>query len=237
MPAALNLDHDELDGNGIQRDPHEFWWADPGNVTEFFKQVKNFLDARAHVCRDLTHATNTKQNKDETASAFVSRFKRVWEEDAPIPIGGDMSSRFINTCLNNMNLDLARLVRVTTANLMQQTVEDFCKRIRELDASGGFTAFMFKPKQEVMFSAPQQRITPPSVYSKRIQRGGAQYNRGPPLGVPKISGVCHYCGKAGHWIRECQLKQSHKSTRMPQQTNHSQSPLNDSGYANQWYLE
>ncbi len=55
-----------------------------------------------------------------------------------------------------MNPDLARLVRVTTANLMQQTVKDFCKRIRELDASGGFTAFMFKPKQEVMFSAPQQ---------------------------------------------------------------------------------
>ncbi len=49
---------------------------------------------------------------------------------------------------------------------------------------------MFKPKQEVMFSAPQQRMTAPSVYSKRIQRGGAQYNRGPPLGVPKISGVC-----------------------------------------------
>ncbi len=47
---ALNLDHDELDGNGIQHDPHGFWWADPENVTEFFKQVKNFLDACAHVC-------------------------------------------------------------------------------------------------------------------------------------------------------------------------------------------
>ncbi len=135
-----------------------------------------------------------------------------------------------------MNPDLARLVHVTTANLMQQTVEDFCKRIRELDASGGFTSFMFKPKQEVMFSAPQQRMTAPSVYSKRIQRGGAQYNRGPPLGVPKISGVCHYCGKAGHWIRECRLKQAHESTRMPQQTNYSQSPLNDSKYAAQYQV-
>ncbi len=45
-----------------------------------------------------------------------------------------------------MNPDLARLVRVTTANLMQQTVEDFCKRICELDASGGFTSFLFNPK-------------------------------------------------------------------------------------------
>ncbi len=233
---ALNIDHDELDGNGIQRDPHEFWWADPENVIEFFKQFKNFLDARAPVCRDLTHATNTKKIKDETASAFVSRFKRVWEEDARIPIGGDMFSLFINTCLNNMNPDLARLVRVTTANLMQQTVEDFCKRIRELDASGGFTSFMFKPKQEVMFSAPQQRMTAPSVYSKRIQRGGAQYNRGPPLGVPKISGVCRYFGKAGHWIRECRLKQAHESTQMPQQTNYSQSPLNDSKYAAQYQV-
>ncbi len=68
-----------------------------------------------------------------------------------------MSSLFINTCLNNMNPDLARLVRITTANLMQQTVEDFCKRIRELDASGGFTSFMFKLKQEVKLSAPQHK--------------------------------------------------------------------------------
>ncbi len=60
---------------------------------------------------------------------------------------------FINTCLNNMNPDVMRLVRVTTANLMQQTVEDFCKRICELDAFGGFTSFLFKPKQEVVFSA------------------------------------------------------------------------------------
>ncbi|XP_057188879.1 uncharacterized protein LOC130553765 [Triplophysa rosa] len=120
---SLSLDNDDLDGSGIQRDPHEFWWAYPDNVTKFFEQVKLFLDARAHVCRDLTHATNTKQNKGESASAFVSRFKRVWEEDARIPVSGEMSSLFINTCLNNMNPDLAHLVRVTTANLMQQTVD------------------------------------------------------------------------------------------------------------------
>ncbi len=81
-----------------------------------------------------------------------------------------------------MNPDLARLVRVTTANLMQQAVEDFCKRIRELDASGGFTAFMFKSKQEVKFSAPQQRMTAVSVCTNGTQRGGAQYSRSPPRG-------------------------------------------------------
>ncbi len=233
---ALDLDHDKLDGNGIQRDPHKFWWADPENVTEFFKQVKNFLDARAHVCRDLTHATNTKQNKDETASAFVSRFKRVWEEDAHIPINGEMSSLFINTCLNNMNPDLARLIRVTTTNIMQQTFEDFCKQIRELDASGGFTSFLIKPKQEVMFSAPQQRMTAVSSLTKATQRGGAQYHRRPPLGGPKRSGVCHYCGMTGHWIRECQLNKEHEFTRMPQQANHSQAPLNDRNYADQYQV-
>ncbi len=86
----------------MQRDPHEFWWADPKNVTEFFEQVKSFLDTCAHVYRDQTHATNTKQNKHETASDFVSHFKRVWDEDARILIGGAMSSLFINTCLNNI---------------------------------------------------------------------------------------------------------------------------------------
>ncbi len=80
------------------------------------------------------------------------------KKDARIPIGGEMSSPFINTCLNNMNLDLACLVHVTTANLKQQTVEIFCKLICELDASGGFTSILFKPKQEVMLSAPQQRM-------------------------------------------------------------------------------
>ncbi len=47
---ALNLDNDDLDGNGIQRDLHEFWLTDPENVTEYFEQVKSVLDARAHVC-------------------------------------------------------------------------------------------------------------------------------------------------------------------------------------------
>ncbi len=39
------------------------------------------------------------------------------KKDDRIPIGSEMSSLFINTCLNNTNPDLARLVRVTTANL------------------------------------------------------------------------------------------------------------------------
>ncbi len=125
------------------------------------------------------------------------------KKDARIPIGSEMSSLFINMCLNNTNPDLARLVRVTNANLMQQTVEDFCKLIRELDASGCFTSFLFKPKREDMFSAPQQRMTALSVRTKGIQRGGTQYNRGPPWLGPKRSGVCHYSGKAGHCAREC----------------------------------
>ncbi len=46
-------------------------------------------------------------------------------KDARIPMGGEISSLFINTCLNIMNPDLACLVLVTSANLMQQAVEDF----------------------------------------------------------------------------------------------------------------
>ncbi len=60
-------------GNDIQRDLHEFWWTDPENEIVYFEQVKSVLDAHAHVCRDLTHATYTKQIKDETASACVGR--------------------------------------------------------------------------------------------------------------------------------------------------------------------
>ncbi len=70
---ALNLDNDDLEGNGIQRDLHEFWWTDPENDTEYYEQVKSVLDAHAHLCRDLTHATNTKQNKGVTASACAGR--------------------------------------------------------------------------------------------------------------------------------------------------------------------
>ncbi len=43
------------------------------NVTEYFEQVESVLDASAHICRDLTHATNTKQNKGETAFVCVGR--------------------------------------------------------------------------------------------------------------------------------------------------------------------
>ncbi len=68
-----------------------------------------------------------------------------------------MSSLFINTCLNNVNPDLTRLVRVMTANLMHQMLKIFAKRICELDSSGGFTSFLFKLKQEVKLSATQHK--------------------------------------------------------------------------------
>lgn len=160
---ALCMDNDNLDGSGILRDPHELWWTDSDNVSTFFEQVKRFLDDRAHVCRDLTYATNTKQNKGETVSAFVSRFKRAWDEDARIPMKGDLAPLFINTCLNNMQPDAARLIRITTANLLQIPVDDFCKRIRELDASGGFSAFLLKPTPETMLAASMQHMAPVSA--------------------------------------------------------------------------
>ncbi len=112
---------------------------------------------------------------------------------------------------------------------MLQTVEDFCKLIHELDASGGFTSFLFKPIQEVMLSAPQQEMAAVSVRTNGTQRGSAQYNRGPPRGGPKR---CRYCGKAGNCARECRLKQAHELTHMPPQINHTQAPLYGSGYAN-----
>ncbi len=115
---------------------------------------------------------------------------------------------------------------------MQQTVEDFCKRIHELDTSGGFTSFLFKPKHEVMFSAPQQRMTAVSVRTKWTQRGGAQYNLSPPRGSPKRARVCYYCGKAGHCARECRLKWAHDIT----QINHRQAPLYNSGSADQYQV-
>ncbi len=52
----------------------------------------------------VTHATITKQNRGETASACVEER----DKDARIPIGGEMSSLFINTRLNNMNPDLTK---------------------------------------------------------------------------------------------------------------------------------
>ncbi len=51
----------------------------------------------------------------------------VWKERRSYADVRLMSSPFIKTCLNNMNPDVTRLVCVTTANLLQQTVEDFCK--------------------------------------------------------------------------------------------------------------
>ncbi len=83
-----------------------------------------------------------------------------------------MSSLFINGCLNNMNPDLARLFRVTTANLMQQTVEDFCKRIRELDASGGFTSFLFNPKTGSYVVSSSAQMAAVSVRTKVRARLG-----------------------------------------------------------------
>ncbi len=57
-----------------------------------------------------------------------------------------------------------------SANSMQQTVEDFCKRICELDASSGFISFLFELKQEVMLSAPQHKWLQYLFVPKRPKR-------------------------------------------------------------------
>ncbi len=131
-----------------------------------------------------------------------------------------------------MNPDLTHLVCVTTANLMQQTVEDFCKQICELDTSGGFTSFLFKPKQEVMFSAPQQCLL--CLCVPKGPKGAALSIIRARLG--EVLKVCYYCGKAGHCARECRLKWAHDITRIPPQINHTQAPLFNCGYADQYQV-
>ncbi|MGL5598893.1 MAG: C2HC-type zinc finger protein, partial [Aeromonas sp.] len=226
----LNYDLDKpTEGEGTKEKPHRsFVWEDQDELAKFYRVLKDFLDRRAHKNKDLTFATNTKQNKGETASAFIMRFKRVWIEDAHIPTNNDMASLFINTCLNNMRPDLAQLIRVTTSKLHEMEIDEFCQRVRELDACGGFT--FAKTKQEVMLSEAQPQMMHASQQNPKWKqrRGGVQNSS---------NDFCFVCGKRGHWSRDCWHRKQQGSAHdkwIPKERNSSYSNESGNKFQTQW---
>lgn len=70
-----------------------------------------------------------------------------------------------------MKLQHAHLIRFTTSDFMEKTVDQFCTRVRELDASG---VFALTVKQEYVLNVPLLR---PSFVVKRL--GTEKGNIGP----------------------------------------------------------
>ncbi|XP_046725931.1 uncharacterized protein LOC124399199 [Silurus meridionalis] len=191
---TLTRANDAITGEGTAANRHQIFWENDANVMQMYNELKDFLDNRIASKHDISHAANTKQGFKETPSAFVVRFKAAWENDSKLPTDDTHNVLFINTCLNNMKASQAQLIRITTDRLLEKSVDQFCDRIRDLDAAGGFQSASGLVKSEpTMFFA----ATGSGAFQPQYKTQGGGFRK---------KGRCNYCGKSGHWVKTCRKR-------------------------------
>ncbi|MGL5119552.1 MAG: hypothetical protein ACRC7H_10210 [Plesiomonas shigelloides] len=186
---TLSIEHDRITGSGTAGNPHDLFWETSANVEAFFKELRVFLEARLGSLQDLSFAAGTKQGAKESAALFFVRFKKAWVEDSKLPINNELKSLFVNTLLNNISAKQAQLIRITTSNLHDMTLEALGKRIRELDASGGFSI----KSENTMFSGFRGKRNNEHNFENHQQPHSSQKR--------KSEIICFHCGKKGHYKR------------------------------------
>lgn len=70
---ALSLDNDKVEGKGVPRSPNTHFWINPNNVSNFFEQLKHFLESIVGSRQDLSHAANTKHGKNGVTICFCHK--------------------------------------------------------------------------------------------------------------------------------------------------------------------
>ncbi|MGL4599929.1 MAG: C2HC-type zinc finger protein [Plesiomonas sp.] len=188
---ALDYKNDAPEGSATGVSPHIFPWEDAKLLDLFYEQLRGFLDKLANKKQDMSFVVNTKQKQKETPSEFFSRFKAAWVEESKLPLNNDLKALFTNTYLNNMLPRQSQLIRITTPNLFDMDIAALGKRVRELDASGGFAVKSESAMFTEQFSAAPQ-----------AQPSANKANRKPRSDI-----VCYRCGRRGHVQRDCRFKE------------------------------
>lgn len=158
-----------------------------------FSQTIKYLLGLKQASRDLSQVTNCKQEKAEPTSKFWVRFNEVW-----IHLGGmelsqtEANPLFLSTFLVNCRPEIQEVLKHHLSDRNNLTVRQAGEKIRTLESDG-----MFDVKNKAYLN-----VVP------GIDQGKDRGNRGKFIKGGQRKGKCHYCGKEGHWIRECRKKQA-----------------------------
>ncbi|XP_053347252.1 uncharacterized protein LOC128518262 [Clarias gariepinus] len=177
---------------------YEFLWGNPNEAMGLLKnELTAYLLSRQEARQDLSQVTNCKQEKGETTTKFLERFRETWTLLGGMPLSeADPNPLFLTTFLNNCRLEIVKILKFQLSDRSTMTIKRLGERVRTMEGDG-----ILECKQvECLIQGYRN--------GKKGGRGGRGRGRGSLQGqsAPSRSGICYYCGKKGHWARGCRTK-------------------------------
>lgn len=180
-----------------------FWKDNEGALDRLRKELTAYLLSLKQANRDLSQVTNCKQERNESTSVFWNRFCEVWQHLGGLDLNRDGANPlFLSTFLVNCRPEIQGVLKHHWSDRNNLTVRAAGEKLHTLEGDGLL---------DVKINKACLSVAPHQVSDQR--RGGGR-REGPAGGqIRRKKGRCHYCGKEGHWIRECHKKQRDEQGR------------------------